>query len=251
MTDSWITFLKKINTQIEKFNLDGCDIVCYRGHADKNWNLSPTLFIKKDLNKMSDQTIHYIENVLYFDFVTNAGNLLKSNLDDWETLFIMRHHGIPTRVLDWTESFSTALYFALNGEGKTPTIWMLDPYKLNKIAYEDESIPNPNKDLKFSYSEAFLEKSKNPFVNPIAIVPPRTSERLFAQKGLFTLQGSDNRPLNLIPELKSSFKKFEIPLDAIPDAKRFLKLAGINHYSIFPDLDGLSKHLTETSFPTI
>jgi hypothetical protein len=42
---------------------------------------------------------------------------------------------------------------------------------------------------------------------------------------------------------KSFFKKFDIPPEAIEDAKLFLELAGINHYSIYPDLDGLAKYL--------
>lgn len=248
MKESWITFLKEVNDQITKFESYGCDTICFRGHADKNWNLEPTLFVKQKLHKYTDKQINNLENILFFDFVTNAGTLINSNITDWEILFLMRHHGIPTRILDWTENFGTALYFALNGDEKTPTIWIMDPYELNKISYGEESIPNPIKDLNFNYESAYLSKKSNPYTNPIAIIPPRTSERLFAQKGLFTLQGSSNEPLNNIPELSSCFKKIEIPLDAIDDAKHFLKLFGINHYSIFPDLDGLSKHLIDITF---
>ncbi len=63
--------------------------------------------------------------------------------------------------------------------------------------------------------------------------------------GLFTLHGSINTPLNLNPKISTLIKKFIIPSDAIADARKFLKLSGINHYSIFPDLEGLAKHLTE------
>ncbi len=243
MTDSWIKFLKTIETKIQDWENDGCDSVSFRGHADKSWSLKPTLFVKQSLKSISRSDLDRMETAIYFDFVTNAGTLLRDNITSWEVLFEMRHHGIPTRILDWTESFGTALYFALNGNGVTPCVWMLNPYDLNEVSYNSSSIPNPLRDLDFSYTDAYTDKKRNPYRFPIAIIAPRTSDRLFAQKGLFTLQGSDPRPIDQIPELSKCIAKFEIPSDAIDDAKMFLKLSGINHYSIFPDLDGLAKHL--------
>jgi hypothetical protein len=243
MTDSWINFLRTIEKQTEEWESDGCDSVCFRGHANSTWNLSPSLFVKQKIKSITDETLNNLENIVYFDFVTNAGTLLRDNITSWEILFEMRHHGIPTRVLDWTESFGTALFFALSAEGDSPCIWMLDPYELNRVSYNACSIPNPLRDLGFTYCDAYIDNKSNPYRFPIAIIAPRTSDRLFAQKGLFTLQGSDSTPINLIPDLASCIVKHDIPKDAIEDAKNFLKLAGINNYSIFPDLDGLSKHL--------
>lgn len=246
MTTTWINFLNKINDQIKEFDSVGCDTVCFRGHANSNWDLLPTLLVTKEHHSMTESKIKNIEHLLYFDFVTNAGQLLKPNMTDWEILFLMRHHGVPTRILDWTENFGTALYFALNGDGNTPTIWMFNPYELNKISYKHEAIPNPMRDLEFSYNECYIENEKKGFENPIAIIPPRVGDRIFAQKGLFTIHGSNLNALNKNSEIKKCFKKFVIPKTAINDAKIFLKLAGINHYSIYPDLDGLSKHLVDS-----
>lgn len=245
MKTSWIEFLSKIETQIAEFEKSGCDTFCYRGHAESCWNLEPSIYVKLRKNDINVTSLNSRENVLFFDFVTNSAQLLNNNITDWEILFTMRHHGIPTRLLDWTESFGNALYFALYGNGTTPTIWMMNPYEINKLCYTSETIPNPLKDFNFGYVDSYIDKKSSPFHDPIVIIPPRNSDRLFAQKGLFTLQGTDNTPLNLNPKLASLVKKFEIPFDAIDDAKLFLKLAGINHYSIFPDLDGLSKHLNE------
>ena len=155
----------------------------------------------------------------------------------------MRHHGLPTRIMDWTENFAVALYFALQGNPKSPTIWMIDPFELNKFSFGN-TIPNPI-DLGFSYSDAYINDEKKPSENPIVIIAPRKSTRLLAQKGVFILQGSDRTPMNKNPKILSCFKKFELPLDAIGDAFHFLELAGVNHYSLFPDLDGLAKYLFE------
>src|SRR4030042_4254560 len=245
MKRNWYKFLEEIEDEILRIEKTGSDIVCFRGQTEKSWDLLPSLLVKKVLNNLSDADLLSLEIRLYFDFVTNAGNLLNRSFSDWDILFEMRHHGIPTRVLDWTENFGTALYFALNSKGKTPTIWIFDPFELNKISYKESLIPNPNIDLEFSYNDAYLKKSKTPFYDPIVIIAPRTSDRLFAQKGLFTLQGTNFAPMNKNVTIGHCFKSIEIPLDSINDAKMFLKFAGINDYSMFPDLDGLAKHLNK------
>ncbi len=245
MTDSWISYLNSIESEIARIERTS-DLVCFRGQAESSWELRPSLFVKQIKNFLDDSEITTKETALFFDFVTNAGPLLKNNISDWEILFEMRHHGIPTRLLDWTENFGTALYFALYGGGKNPTIWIMDCYRLNSITWKSDTIPNPLRDLDFKYEDAYLlGKTKNPYSESLAIIAPRTSDRLFAQKGLFTLQGSDSTPMNLNPKTKDCFKKFDIPTDAIEDAKKFLKLSGINHYSIYPDLDGLGRYLNE------
>ncbi|WP_286733950.1 MULTISPECIES: FRG domain-containing protein [Sphingobacterium] len=248
MQIEWSNFLKMIQDEVNSLKSAGCSNISFRGHANKDWNLSPTLFVQKEIRNISDREIIDIENNIYFDFITNAGPLIPSTLKDWEILFLMRHHGIPTRILDWTENFATALFFALHGTGNTPTIWMFSPHELNRIAYINDEIPNPINDLNFTYCEAYIEKRVNPYPNPICIIPARTGGRLFAQKGLFTLHGSDMTPLNKNEKIKHCFKKFEIPVNCIQEAKDFLELCGVNNYSIFPDLDGLSKHLNNIFF---
>ena len=45
-----------------------------------------------------------------------------------EWLSLMRHYGIPTRLLDWTHSFLVAAYFAVDDADKARdcAIWALD-----------------------------------------------------------------------------------------------------------------------------
>src|SRR5262249_45385210 len=60
--------------------------------------------------------------------------------DQW--LFLARHAGLPTRLLDWSESALIALYFALK-DNTNPVVWMLNPLDLNDLSYSALSTSRP------------------------------------------------------------------------------------------------------------
>jgi hypothetical protein len=258
MSSEWQHFLDEVNSTIWRWDREGCDFPVFRGHADADWNLEPSLMrLKRELDQ---EDFYRLESSLYFDFVTYSAKYSRLS-SSWEVLFEMRHHGLPTRLLDWSENFAMALYFALADDAATPTIWMLNPYKLNEITTKEASLRNPIKGLDFNYEDGFLDDSvvkteiddiaqsmdnvsSQPFDKPIAIIPPLSSDRLFAQKGLFTLQGKNNdTPINLQSEFEDCFKKLTIAPNALNDAYAFIQLSGVNEFTAYPDLDGLSRQL--------
>jgi hypothetical protein len=165
----------------------------------------------------------------------------------------MRHSGIQTRLLDWTENFAVALYFALNGvdwkksiEEKnkiTPCVWIMDPFDLNKRNFGEDAIQSFHS-LPFAYSDILKgdsTKINEKMKGPIALIPPRYQTRIFAQKCGYTFHALNYGPIEHISE--KSVIKIEIPLSAIEDAENFLFLSGTNDYSLFPDLDGLGSYI--------
>ncbi len=259
---SWLTFLESVESAKAELDFRKNEEIFFRGHAQNHYQLLPGLFRNLDRgipkNELWDN-----ESDMFYEFRARAKEVHNGNLTDWDILFYMQHHGVNTRLLDWSESFGVALYFALinfEKERSTPCIWILNPYKLNETyhhsrdmyAPENLDIVNKQTHERSSYSDFLLYRNPEDMIGwkqPLAIYPIRRVDRLTTQGGYFTIHGTDVRPIEkIISPGKKIWKKIELPASATDSALLFLEQSGINHYTMFPDLDGLSNYLNKKYF---
>ena len=225
-------------TQAFEARYPGSPVPFFRGHSSPNHRLMPGLFRPT----ASGPYNVYDEKNFYYEFRARAGALLNPSFTSWDVLFLMQHHGVPTRLLDWTESFATALYFALEGATSEADIWMLDPYLLNLEKEKTQNIIDVESHFKAEYFDLFIEPRGGSSLprTAVAIYPRRQIARLASQHGLFTLHLT-NEALEDLDE--PWLTRFRLSAPAVSDARRFLQVMGVNDFSLFPDLDGLSRFL--------
>lgn len=171
-----------------KQDIHPSDAYWFRGHLRANWRLLPSLArVEGDLKK---------ESSLMSAFKQRASLLLLSNLPrtEWEWLMIMQHHGVPTRLLDWTESPLMGLYFAVENPDEDEydgALWVLRPTALNAVSNISPDypkyIPNFDDNILQNYTPTALASEKVTRMNPIAVIGPRSTPRMQAQLGVFTV----------------------------------------------------------------
>lgn len=228
---SWGKFLEDI--RLARRELNNPEVVWYRGHWRSDYPLLPSLLrLPPELRK---------EQWLFDKYRQAAAHLRLERASDWETLFDMQHYGIPTRLLDWTETLGVAVFFALGTSPSEAAVYVLDPEALNLHGTGSRAIRQVG-DTAFGYRSVYWEK--RPFAPrlPIAMEPPFQNERIFAQRGVFTVHGDDVRGLE--EQYPECLRKIVLPVEARAAAFEFLAFSSLNQLSIFPDIVGIARYLT-------
>jgi hypothetical protein len=209
-------------------------------------------YFNKFLKFRNKKKITQTETDLFFEYLAKARTTDGAQLTHWDALFLMQHYRAPTRLLDWTEVLYVALHFAVaylpQDYTSTPRIFVLNPYLWNKemtkfgrdLVWPRYFGYDSKEEYFYEYGEILVEGGAD-WKNPVALYPPQRDARLSAQRGYFTIHGYDVRSMDEIAP--SMLHALDLSREAVDDVRASLRSSGINEYSLFPDLEGLSRYL--------
>jgi hypothetical protein len=218
----------------------------FRGEPNSAKPLLPTLY---------REGLAPHENALLQMFRARASGFhdavpVRGDTDQW--LFLARHAGLPTRVLDWTEGALISLHFALMEN--EPIIWMLNPLDLNDLSYDHprpkggREFPLPWVNPKGGINPAFENiagawvEGKQGVDLPVAVYPTYVHPRLRAQRACITVHGKQKKGLDsLVPT--TILKRYAIDPTRRQSMLKELLMLGVTDSVVFPDLNGLASEL--------
>lgn len=184
---------------------------------------------------------------------------------DWEHMFAMQHHGVPTRLLDWSENLFVAAYFAFQKTERhgasddkqheancRSVVYCLDPVGWNRNIRQFSDmgdaiavLTTTDDELKQYEPETSLDRLRKRPKSPVAIYGTHNSPRIVAQRGTFTVAGTDLAPMESYAGGENDATRlWRVVLDG--DRETFmsdLSALGFTESMVFPDLTGLSREL--------
>lgn len=201
-----------------------CRICLFRGVSSLKHELKP--MIGRVNNHLYGDFYTY-ETTLMNQFKRMAEPHLKSiPKNEWEWLAIAQHHGLPTRLLDWTKNPMVAGYFSVVKDvDQDSVIYVINSNQFNSnIEYDIEP---------YVYDDDLSE---------VKIFEPNLiTSRIIAQNGIFTVHDNPTLPLEDVPDIE--IERIVIKRTIRKELKKTLDMYGINKATLFPGLDGITEYL--------
>jgi FRG domain len=204
--ESWMDFQSKIEPFLDNNWL-------FRGVGSVRHTLVPSVGrLAANIGYSEDR-----ERELFEQFKREALPFLAARpASDWEWLALAQHHGVPTRLLDWSESPYVSLFFAVWGNDQDDAgLYMIRRPKRDSLSDQ----PFTQKSVAYYY-------------------PGYVTPRLVSQRGLFTVHPQPQEIYK--PE---GIMQLVIGCSLKTEFRRKLDATGVHHAAIFADLDGLSRRL--------
>lgn len=203
------------------------------------------------------QDIYDIENNAQSRFESQAHlylphSLAQAKVGLTDYMVYMQHYGVPTRLLDWTESIYIAAYFAvseIHHHESDGVIWYFHISSINEASKAKYGRTGP---YTKPFSDLYQEADPKPDLNVMGM--NRQLPRLANQQSILTIsqdvrRSHDEIIQDLIAPLDSTeilAGKLIVKAEAKSEIHRQLHSANINAATLFPGIDGLGKSVADS-----
>lgn len=225
----------------------------YRGVPDESYSLTTSL------QRNCGDSAYFLEPSMLNNFIKYA-SIEDPTINEsiWKAMIIGQHHGLPTRLLDWTHSTLSALHFAdtepdlRNLDKRDCAVWRIDAKEIN------EKLPEKYKAaLKAENTFIFSVKSLTAVTNSltdfdndmdgkalVTLEPPSIDQRIVNQYSFFTVvpKGIDKLE-TFLDENTENTVKYVIDKSLRWDLRDILDQLNMNERMIYPGMDGIAKWL--------
>jgi hypothetical protein len=256
---SWTDILEQLyegswNAELGRFRSP----FAFRGLPAEEHGLSTSL-----CRLAADADVNKLELSLLRNFRKYAHNLAGVHVDIdsvWHWLAVAQHHGLPTRLMDWTYSPLVALHFATAHPveyHRDGVVWCVNfveankqlPRRLKQILQDEHSQTLTVEMLsQFPTLRAFDALGRTPFV--VFLEPPSLDTRILNQFALFSLMPGASTQLDTwLRTHPALWRRVVVPASIKWEIRDKLDQANINERTLFPGLDGLSRWLQRYYLP--
>jgi hypothetical protein len=220
----------------------------FRGMADIHWSLETSLSrLGGDFARLERHLVRNFRKYAYMEGGEHPSN--------WNLLALAQHHGLPTRLLDWTYSPYVALHFVTDDVERAHfdgVIWCIDYTKTNLLLPTDllaglrreeaDAFSTEMLDEVAGTLETFEELAADPFL--VFFEPPSLGPRIVNQFALFSVLSDAQTQLDTwLAAHPECYRKIVIPKDLKWEIRDKLDQANVNERVLFPGLDGLCRWL--------
>ena len=230
----------------------------YRGMPDASYDLSTSLS-RNCGTKATELEMPLLEN--FIKYVSIEDPTIDESI--WKAMIVGQHHGLPTRLLDWTHSVLVALHFSMTEGNLTDldkrdcVVWRIDARELNqKLPEKYREALNQKKTFIFSlklFSEvtnSIEEYDRDMGDNSlVTIEPPSIDERIVNQYSFFTVLPSGIINLeDYLDKNTTRTVKYIIDRNLRWDIRDILDQLNMSERTVYPGKDGIAKWLARHYF---
>jgi len=231
----------------------------YRGQADAGWPLRSSLervigadWTAAKAQRFEDFALKQFQSKFHLYDRENSHPATKLA---W--LSVMQHYGVPTRLLDFTESPYIALYFALESYShhldRDISLYAFDysavlQKSIEHIQSKDSAFKETRATV-FDRQDEIFDQVVDRFSYDIAWIaePQILNARLDRQGGSFLLSGNRGLQIELVLSLPIysdvDLRKLVVPSTLVPSVFALLRKMNITSKSLYGDLEGLARSI--------